>query len=142
MYGLPRTPFKEDRRAIRQELVIFLLDRGEREEAVTQLGVLGRELPDELEPELAAASLAVRAGDARQAFEYYSRAGLRAPASLEAAVGAGQAAFALEDFGAAVRELERAAGLGSSDPAVTGHLATHNRASSIADAHLEGRETR
>lgn len=122
MYGLVRIGIDYDRRAIRTELIEFLLDQGQTQEALTELEALGRELPDEVDAQLEAARLADRAGDARQAFERYQRAASIAPDNAEAAAGAGQTAYALHDFATAVRELARSIDLNATAPELAQQL--------------------
>jgi len=124
MYGLVRIGEDFDRRQIRTELIAFLLDHNDRQEALTQLVALGRELPDEPGAHLRAARLADRVPDRRLALEHYARAVQLDPASAEAAVGAGEAAFALHEFAIAARELEQARSLGRSAPELKAHLET------------------
>ena len=124
IYGLARIGADRDRSAIRSELITFLLAGGERQEAATELGALARELPDAPGAHLEAGRLADKAGDAKVAFDQYRRAARLDPTNAEAAVGAGEAAFALRDFAATVRELERAGELGAIGSGVSSHLAT------------------
>ncbi len=122
MYGLARIGADYDRRQIRTDLIAFLLDRGDRAEARTELVALGRELPDDAATQLQAAHLADRAGDTALSLEHYLKAGAAAPKSVEAATGAGEAAFATYDFALAVRELERAITVGAQASAIEPHL--------------------
>ena len=113
MFGLARIGRDYERRQIRTELIAFLIGSGEQQEAITQLGSLSRELPEEPTAQIEAARLAARAGDASRAFEFFRRATTLDAKNVEAAAGAGDAAFTLRDFGSAVRNLERAADLGA-----------------------------
>jgi len=124
MYGVPRIGAEFDRRQIRAELVGFLLDHGERQEAITEIGALGREIGDDLPSQLQAARLAVRAEMTRQALDFYTQAGTIEPTSAEAAAGAGEAAFALRDYATAARSLDRAISLGAPPADLASHAAT------------------
>jgi tetratricopeptide (TPR) repeat protein len=124
MYGVARTGAEYERWRIRAELVAFLLDRGERQEAITEIGALGRELPDQLQAQLQAAHLADRAESPAQALEFYQKAMALDATSTEALAGAGEAAFALRDYAAAASHLRRAVAGGASTPQLTSHLET------------------
>jgi tetratricopeptide (TPR) repeat protein len=122
MYGLARIGRDYERREIREELIALLIDRGDLQEAATQLASLSRELPDTAAAQIQAARLADRAGDSSRALQFYGRASALDPKNADAAAGAGEAAYVLHDFRSAVRELERAVALGASSPTLESRL--------------------
>jgi tetratricopeptide (TPR) repeat protein len=122
MYGLARVGGDFDRRSIRSELIQYLLDRGDSQEASTQLEALTRELPDTAGAHLEAGRLADRAGETSLAFQQYMQAGRRDEKNAEAAAGAGRTAYELRDFKSAVREIERAIALGATMPGLPSQL--------------------
>jgi Tfp pilus assembly protein PilF len=93
------------RRAVRVELVRFLLEHGQAGRALAELLALSADLPDEAAPHIGAGELFARAGDHRHALEQFQRALRTAPADPAALAGAGGAAFELGDYASARRYL-------------------------------------
>jgi len=108
IYGLVRIGTDYDRRQIRSELIEFLLDRGLSQEAIAELEALDRELPETADAHVDAARLADRANAPAPMLEFARHAARIAPSNPQAALYAGLASAALGDFGASVKELERA----------------------------------
>jgi tetratricopeptide (TPR) repeat protein len=112
MYGVASADPQYDRSTVREELVRFLLDQQDSAAALTELGALARELPNQPAAHLDLAQLFDRAGDRKQALAHYAAAAALDPTSTAALVGAGTAAFALHDYAQAARDLDAAARLG------------------------------
>ena len=93
------------RRRVRLELIRFLLTHGQGGRAVSELLALSTDLPDDSALRLEVAQLFARAGDNGHALEQFQRILRTAPQDGEALAGAGQAAFRLGDYPAAVRYL-------------------------------------
>jgi tetratricopeptide (TPR) repeat protein len=110
LYGAWKAEDAEPRRRARTEFVRYLLDHGEQKRAVSELIVLSGNLPDDAAAQTAAARLFLQAGEARQALELLEHVLTRDPDNRAAAAGAGEAAFALQDYTRAVRYLRVAAG--------------------------------
>jgi tetratricopeptide (TPR) repeat protein len=95
----------EGPRAVRAELIQFLLSRGETARALPEILAATTDLPDTIHDRLQVAGWFAAAGDERHALDQYRRA-LRLEADNRAALdGAGLAAFALGDYTRAVRYL-------------------------------------
>ena len=105
----PWPPEQADaRRRVRLELIRFLLTRGQGGRAVPELLAVSTDLPDDSALRLEIAQLFARAGDNSHALEQFQRILRIAPQDGEALAGAGQAAFRLGDYPAALRYLRNA----------------------------------
>lgn len=98
-------------RAARQraltEFITFLLARGERDRALSELLVLETALNDDAPSQVSAGGMLLAAGDARRALVHFERARQLAPADAGALAGAADAAFELGDYAQARRYLNR-----------------------------------
>lgn len=131
MYGAEPDDPRFDRRRIRLEFATFLLDQGQREEALSELAALGREVPDTAADHMELARLFLRAGDAGAALTQFTAAMRVEPDNGHAAAGAGEAAFALGSFVQAERHLQAAVRLGAASDAVQARLDTTRRVRAI-----------
>ena len=93
------------RRQVRIELIRLLLARGQRSRALSELLLLGVNLPDQPEVEVEIAELFLQAGDFPRALEGFTDALADEPESERGLAGAGEAAFELEDYASARRYL-------------------------------------
>jgi Flp pilus assembly protein TadD len=96
------------RRRVRLELIRFLLTNGQGGRALSELLAVSTDLPDDSALRLEVAQLFARAGDNSHALEQFQRILRSTPQDGEALAGAGQAAFRLGDYPAAVRYLRSA----------------------------------
>jgi tetratricopeptide (TPR) repeat protein len=107
------------RRSVRTELVRFLLSRGDRAQALSELLILSSDIPDADAAHNEVGSLFLESGDSQHALEQFTRAVKLNPKDGGALRGAGEAAFNLADYAKARRYLEGAAANGkASDVAV------------------------
>jgi tetratricopeptide (TPR) repeat protein len=103
LYGAWGTDEIRQRQNVRVELVRYLLDRGDRRRAVSELLVLGANLPDDVDAQRETAELFLMAGDASHAPEHYDRVLEERPRDQRALAGAARAAFALQDYRRVIR---------------------------------------
>lgn len=96
--GLWRTEDAEERRAVRLELIDFLVARQERDRALSQLLVLGANLPSDKDVQVQVGRLFFSAGDPRQALDRFETALEADPDDGPALAGAGESAFVLGDY--------------------------------------------
>ena len=109
----------EERRAVRLELIEFLLTHEQHNRAISELLAMASDLPDDVSHHLQVARLFARAGDAAAALRQFEDV-LRLDRDNAAALaGAGQAAFAIADYTLARRYLRRAS---PSAPEISGTL--------------------
>jgi tetratricopeptide (TPR) repeat protein len=101
--GLWRTEDAEERRAVRLELIDFLVARQERDRALSQLFALDDNLPAETGVQVQVGRLFLSAGDPRQALDRFMSAIDADPDHGPALAGAGESAFELADYVAARR---------------------------------------
>jgi tetratricopeptide (TPR) repeat protein len=87
------------------ELIRHLLRHGDERRALSQLLVLGANLPDDAAPQMEAAQLFFSAGDAGRALEHFRHVLRIDPGNGAALAGAGEAAFRLADYPGARRYL-------------------------------------
>jgi tetratricopeptide (TPR) repeat protein len=106
--GLWQPEDVDERRAVRLELVDFLVAREERERALSQLLVLDANLPTDNDVQVRVGRLFLSAGDPRQALDRFVSALDAAPDDGPALAGAGESAFELADYVAASRYLNAA----------------------------------
>lgn len=107
LYAVWPTP--EGPRAVRDELIRFLLDAGEHDQALPEILASTTDLPETAAAHSQVGAWFSAAGDFRRALDQFRRA-LRLDASDRPALdGAGLAAFALGDYAGARRYLEGAA---------------------------------
>ena len=97
-----------ERRAVRLELIDFLLARGERDRALSELLVLDANLPADTAAQVQVGRLFLSAGDPRQALNRFAGALAADPDDGSALAGAGESAFALGDYARARRYLNAA----------------------------------
>jgi tetratricopeptide (TPR) repeat protein len=96
---------EERRRAVRFELVGFLLGHGQSSRAQSELLAAAVNMPDDVAHQIALAHLFDQAGDDRSALAHFERALRVAPQNPEALAGAGKAAFGLGEYTLARRYL-------------------------------------
>ena len=92
-------------RAVREEFINLLLASGQRGRALSQVLVLAADLPPEPEWQARVGRLFLSSGDPRRALVRFTEVLRGAPGNLAALAGAGEAAYALDDFAAATRWL-------------------------------------
>ena len=85
----------EARRAVRIELIEFLLPNGQIERAISELYALSRDIPDEVDDHLRLGRLFTRAGDHSRALTQFEDTLRLDEANAEALAAAGEAAFIL-----------------------------------------------
>jgi tetratricopeptide (TPR) repeat protein len=103
----------DDPLAIRLELAQYLLDRGRRPAAVSQLVAAAAQLPKTTDVAVRLGQLFLRGGDAGRAMDEFRVALGRDPGNADALKGAGTAAFRLARYADALAYLRRV-----TDPAV------------------------
>jgi tetratricopeptide (TPR) repeat protein len=105
LYGAWRAEQATARRQLRMELIEYLLRHGEHRRALSQLLVLGANLPDDVPLQMETAQLFMRAGDPRRALEHFRHVLRMDPENDAALGGAGEAAFQVADYSRARRYL-------------------------------------
>lgn len=95
----------ERRRAVRVELIRFLLAHGQSRRAQSELLAAGADMPDDVLHHVQLAELFSQAGDHRDALEHFQRALRLAPQDDAVLAGAGQAAFGVGNYALARRYL-------------------------------------
>jgi Flp pilus assembly protein TadD len=105
LYAPWRAGDEDERRAVRLELVDFLLQRKQAGNAVAELTALAADSPDTASAHRQLATRFAAAGDPRTALAQFQAVLRHAPADQPALVGAGDAAFALGEFSLARRYL-------------------------------------
>jgi predicted Zn-dependent protease len=105
LYGAWPAEQAPARRRLRAELIEYLLGQGEQRRALSQLLILGANLPEDVPPQLETAQLFMRAGDPRRALEHFRQVLRMDPDNDAALAGAGEAAFQLADYSRARRYL-------------------------------------
>ena len=103
--GLWRPEHAVERQRVRLELVDFLLARGERARALSELLLVATQLPPDPDEGTRVGRMFLAAGDPRAALDHFVRALRVHPTSTDALAGAGQAAFELGDYVRALRYL-------------------------------------
>lgn len=88
----------DERRALRIELIEFLLERGATERALAEVLKLSGEIPDEPAEHVRAGQLLLRAGSPVRAQVQFVTALRRSPHDMAALAGVGAAAFAAGDY--------------------------------------------
>jgi tetratricopeptide (TPR) repeat protein len=106
--GLWQSEDAEERRTVRLELIDFLVERQERERALSQLLALDANLPADKDVEVRVGRLFLSAGDPRQALDRFVSALDTDPDDGPALAGAGESAFELADYEEARRYLNAA----------------------------------
>jgi tetratricopeptide (TPR) repeat protein len=105
VHGIWPTESPEPRRAVRIELIQYMLEHDQKGRALAELLVLEDNLPPKADDHLRAARLFLEADDARRALSHFEIALKLTPRSTDALVGAAQAAFAIGDYVRARRYL-------------------------------------
>lgn len=108
LYGFWGADAADAPRRVRIELIEYLLARGDRGRALSELLVLLPNLPDDAAAQLQAGQLLLDAGDGRLALEHFRRVLELDPRSPQGRLGAGLAAFELEDYASSQRYLRSA----------------------------------
>lgn len=101
--GLWRPEQRDTQQQVRIEFVEFLLNRQERDRALSELLVLETSLPDDGPAQLAAGRMFLAAGSPRRALDHFERMLHQSPDDPAALAGAGEAAFDLSDYSRARR---------------------------------------
>lgn len=96
--GLWRDGDLDARRQVRTELIRLMLDRGQRSRALSELLLLGVDLPDNAETATEVGELLLTAGDYQRALERFRDVLSEEPDHQRALAGAGEAAFELADY--------------------------------------------
>jgi tetratricopeptide (TPR) repeat protein len=108
IYGAWEEDTLTRRRAVRLELVQFLLDSGDNARAQSELIALAAGLPRDPQLEAQAGTLMLQAGGYDQALKLFRQALEESPRMEAALLGAGEASFDLYDFAGALHYLARA----------------------------------
>jgi tetratricopeptide (TPR) repeat protein len=98
----------ETRQRVRMEMIEFLLHLGQRRRALAELLVLSPSLPDEAAIRTRVGRMFLDVGDPRRALDQFSAALRLAADDGPALAGAGEAAFAIDDYARARQYLARA----------------------------------
>jgi tetratricopeptide (TPR) repeat protein len=88
----------DERSLLRLEYIGFLQSQGEQGRALAQVLALSANIPSNVESHLQVARLFLSTGDPRRALEHFERAGQIEPDRPEPRIGAGRAAFAMNDY--------------------------------------------
>jgi tetratricopeptide (TPR) repeat protein len=102
----------ERRQEVRLELIHLLLDHNERSRALSELLILGSEIPQNANVDAEMAKLFLRAGDAQHALAYFENSLHSEPRDADSLAGAGDAAFRLGEYTKALHYLQAAANQG------------------------------
>lgn len=105
IYGAWSDDQLETRRAVRIELIRYLLAHHQQGRAVSELIVLSGNLPDDVPSQLEAGQLFLEAGDPARSLERFRRVLRLEPKNQAALAGAGEAAFDSGDYSSAQRYL-------------------------------------
>jgi tetratricopeptide (TPR) repeat protein len=105
VYGLWSGDREDARRRVRIELIRYLLDHQQRGRALSEILVLGGNLPDDVGAQTEAGQLFLEAGDPRRALDRFSQVLRSDPKNAAALAGAGEAAFETGDYASARRYL-------------------------------------
>ncbi|MEZ5288260.1 MAG: tetratricopeptide repeat protein [Vicinamibacterales bacterium] len=108
LYGIWPPGREGERSRLRVELIRMLLQREERERALSEVVALSTNLPDDAPSRIEAGRLFLAAGDPERALDQFGRALQLTPGDGDALAGAGEAAFARADYAAARRYLSQA----------------------------------
>ena len=127
IYGLWQNDPAGHRREARIELIEFLLQRGEAQQAQSELIALAADLPHDPDLLLRVADLMRQAGDYQRALAEYGRVLALEPQHAHALAGAGEVAFELRQYADARRYLREA---------VAGHTQEPHAASDLAVVEL------
>jgi tetratricopeptide (TPR) repeat protein len=113
LYGLwTGSQIDQELRKVRVELIRFLLDRQQHSVALSEVLILGTEIPeDDAASQTETGQLFLEAGDAQHALKHFARALAIGRKNATALKGAGNAAFQLADYAHANRYLEAASEL-------------------------------
>jgi tetratricopeptide (TPR) repeat protein len=102
----------ERRQQVRFELIHLLLDHHERSRALSELLVLGSEIPQSAGANAEIAKLFLSAGDAQHALEYFENSLRSDPRNADSLAGAGDAAFRMREYTKALHYLQAAVNQG------------------------------
>jgi Tfp pilus assembly protein PilF len=107
LYSPASSEDDELRRRVRLELVEFLISEHLSSRAVSELLVLATDATPTADFHVQLGALFARAGDTRHALEQYQEALQLAPTSVDALIGAGETAFARQDYALARQYLHK-----------------------------------
>ena len=102
----------ERRQQVRLELIHLLLDHNERSRALSELLILGLEVPQSAGANAEIAKLFLSAGDAQHALGYFENSLHSDPRNADSLAGAGDAAFRLGEYTKALHYLQAAVNQG------------------------------
>jgi tetratricopeptide (TPR) repeat protein len=122
LYGAWDTGEDEAQRRLRIELIRLLLQRADRESALSQILVLSKNVPGEVEAYVQVGQLFLDARAPADAAEAFDRALQLEPAGGAALAGAGEALFQLADYAPAQRYLRAAVQAGAGLPGSAARL--------------------
>lgn len=98
VYGMWSADDGETRRALRIELIRYLLDHQQRARALSELLILSGNLPADAPAQIQAGRLFLETGEPARALQLFQRALQSDAKNPEAIAGAGEAAFAAHDY--------------------------------------------
>ena len=124
IYGLWSDDPISRRRAVRLELIQFLLARHATQPAESELIALSADIPAEPKWKLEVAALFFEAGDANRALALFEDVVRAEPRNALALAGAGQAAFQQQDYALARHYLEKAVAIAPNDTRSADELRT------------------
>jgi tetratricopeptide (TPR) repeat protein len=102
----------ERRQQVRLELIHLLLDHNQRSRALSELLILGSEVPQSAGANAEIAKLFLSAGDAQHALGYFENSLRSDPRNADSLAGAGDAAFRLGEYTKALHYLQAAVNQG------------------------------
>jgi Flp pilus assembly protein TadD len=106
LYGIwPEGDIDDRRREVRLELIDFLLEQQETNTALSELLMFSRDIGEDAEDHVTAGRMFIRAGEPARAMNQFLTALRSDRNSATALAGAGEAAFMLGNYAAAVRYL-------------------------------------
>lgn len=105
VYGMWSGDEGEKRRALRIELIRYLLDHRQRARALSELLILSGNLPDDADAQIDAGRLFLEAGEPQRALQHFQRALKEDATNQDALAGGGEAAFSAHDYRTAQRYL-------------------------------------
>ena len=111
LYGIWSPGRENQRRRLRVELILMLLQYEDRGRALSEVVALSTNLPEAAGARTEAGQLFLEAGDPARALDQFTRALRLSPDDTDALAGAGEAAFVRGDYAGARRYFSRARSL-------------------------------
>lgn len=113
LYGIwQEGDLDQRRRAVRAELIDFLLQKNETNAALAELLIFSREIPDTVSEHVRVGRFFLSASDPARALDHFTQALRLDRNNGDAMIGAGRAAFQLTRYAQAARYLQAAVGIG------------------------------